>query len=283
MMQGWIKLHRKISENIIWSDPNYLKLFMYCLFKASHKEHDQLVGNQMIKLEVGQFVTGRKILSEELNSGVKPEKKLSEKSWSRYLKNLERWQMLTIKVTNKYSIVTVVNYGVYQNSESEIDHQSDQQLTNNCPTSDQQLTTNKNVKNVKNEKNNKNVYSEAFEIFYKLYPRKIGKKQAFKNWNTRLKEKVNPDDLITACRNYAKECERNETEQKFIKHLSTFISNSKAYEDYIVEQEYEARKEDGSSNASTKRSNAEPPKKNPTLKSITGGKTGWLAKDRKKA
>lgn len=150
-MQGWIKLHRKIMESAVWADPHYLKLWFYCLLKASHKEYEQLLGNQMVKLEVGQFVTGRKVMAEELNAGLKPEKKLSEKSWSRYLKNLEKWQMLTIKTTNKYSIVTVVNYRFYQELENESVHQNDQQLTNNCPTSDQQLTTNKNVKNDKNK------------------------------------------------------------------------------------------------------------------------------------
>ncbi|MCK6203957.1 conserved phage C-terminal domain-containing protein [Bacillus infantis] len=139
----------------IWQDPYYFKLWMYCLMKASHKEHDQLVGNQMVKLERGQFVTGRKVLAEELNKGVKPDQQLSEKSWARYLKNLEKWQMLSINVTNKFSVVTVVNYGFYQDTASESDQQTDQQLTSSCPTSDQQLTTNKNVNNAKNDKNEK--------------------------------------------------------------------------------------------------------------------------------
>jgi len=151
-MQGWIKLHRKLMENPIWDDANYLKLWMYCLFKASHKEHEILVGNQMVKLGVGQFVIGRKALADDMNRRVKPDQKLSEKTWGRYLKNLEKWQMLTIKVTNKFSIITIDKYRFYQHEEDEPDHVVDQQLTNNCPTSDQQLTTNKNVKNVKKEK-----------------------------------------------------------------------------------------------------------------------------------
>lgn len=151
-MQGWIKLHRKVMDSAVWSDPNYLKLWMYCLFKASHKEHEILVGNQMVELQRGQFITGRKALAEELNKGVKPDKKLSEKSWSRYLKNLEKWQMLTIKVTNKYSIVTIDKYDFYQSEDAKTVQQTDPQLTSKCPTSDQQLTTNKNVKNEKNDK-----------------------------------------------------------------------------------------------------------------------------------
>lgn len=147
-MTGYISVHRKMMDSAIWSDPNYLKLWMYCLFKAGYKEREILLGNTMIKLSVGQFVTGRKVLTDEMNKGVKPEQKLSEKSWERYLKNLEKWEMLTIEVTNKFSVVTVVKYGVYQNKTDEVDQLVDQQVTNKCPTTDQQVTTNNKVNKV---------------------------------------------------------------------------------------------------------------------------------------
>jgi hypothetical protein len=167
-MQGFISLHRKLMENPIWSDPNYLKLWIYCLFKASHKDHEQLVGNQIIKLERGQFVTGRKVLFEDMNRGVKPDQQLSEKTWSRYLKNLEKWEMLTIKVTNKFSIVTIDKYDFYQSSFNHTDQQTDQQLTNKRPTTDQQLTTNNNVNNGnKKDSRPKRVYDET-SIYYQL-------------------------------------------------------------------------------------------------------------------
>lgn len=166
-MQGFISLHRKLMENPIWGDPNYLKLWIYCLFKASHKEHEQLVGNQIVTLGRGQFVTGRKALFEDMNRGVKPDQQLSEKTWSRYLKNLEKWQMLTIKVTNKFSVVTIDNYEVYQDVFNKVDHQSDQQLTNSCPANDQQLTTNNNVNNANKKERHKQVYDET-SIYYQL-------------------------------------------------------------------------------------------------------------------
>lgn len=139
----------------IWQDPYYLKLWMYCLMKATHKEHEQLVGNQIIVLEPGQFITGRTSLSEDLNKGMKPQMKQSEISWWRHLNNLETWGMLNIKKTNKYSVVSIVKWCEYQESE--------QQLNNNRTTNEQQLITNKNVKNDKNEKNNtrKQVFEES--------------------------------------------------------------------------------------------------------------------------
>jgi DNA replication protein DnaD len=149
-MQGWVSIHRKVMNNLVWQNPNLLKLWMYCLFKASHVEHEILVGNQSIKLERGQFVTGRKALTKDLNKGVKPDQQLSEKTWERYMKNLEKWQMLSIEVTNKYSLITIANYDEYQGGSKRIVQQGDQQLTSSCPATDQQMTINNNDINVLN-------------------------------------------------------------------------------------------------------------------------------------
>lgn len=117
-MQGYIKLYRKTMNSPIWQDPYYLKLWLYCLMKATHKEHEQLVGNQMVKLLPGEFVVGRKVLAHDLNKEMKPSQKQSELSWWRYLNNLEKWDMLTIRKTNKFSIISIVKWSEYQEAES---------------------------------------------------------------------------------------------------------------------------------------------------------------------
>lgn len=143
-MQGYIKAYRKLMCSPIWQDPYYLKLWMYCLMKATHKERDQLVGNQMIQLKQGEFITGRTALSDDLNKGMKPKQRQSEITWWRYLNNLEEWDMLNIKKTTKYSVVSISKWSDYQESE--------QQMNNNRTTNEQQVNTNKNEKNVKNDK-----------------------------------------------------------------------------------------------------------------------------------
>ncbi|MCP1306438.1 conserved phage C-terminal domain-containing protein [Paenibacillus tyrfis] len=139
-MQGWIKLHRKLLASPFFADPNYLKLWVLCLLKASHQQTRQLVGNQLIDLEVGQFVTGRHSIEEEFNKGIKPSKQLSESTLWRMLSRFESEQMLNIKKTTKYSVVTVVNWIQYQD------------LDSSWTANEQQLNTNKNVKNYKNLK-----------------------------------------------------------------------------------------------------------------------------------
>lgn len=143
-MQGWIKLHRKIVDSPIWEDPYYLKLWLYCLMKATHKDREVIIGNQVIKLKPGEFITGRKSLSDDLNTGVKPKLKLNDSTWWRYLNNLEKMQMLHIKKTNKFSIVSIVNWNEYQETEH--------QMHNRCTSDEHQMHTNKNDKNVKNDK-----------------------------------------------------------------------------------------------------------------------------------
>lgn len=158
-MQGYIKLHRKLMESAIWSDPYYLKLWMYCLMKATHKEREMIFGNQVITLEPGQFITGRKSLTEDLNKGMKPKQRLNDSTWWRYLNNLEKFEMLNIKKTNKYSVVSILKWSEYQETEHQM---------NNKRTSDEhQMNTNKNVKN------DKNVKKEEEENPFKLFEENI--------------------------------------------------------------------------------------------------------------
>ena len=89
-------------------------------------------------------------------------------------------------------------------------------------------------KNKNKNKNKKDTYTQEFESFWKIYPRKIEKHKAFKCWQTRLKEGVKPTHLKVCADNYAGTCEALKTEMQFIKHPATFLSSDKPYEDYRV-------------------------------------------------
>lgn len=97
---------------------------------------------------------------------------------------------------------------------------------------DESLTIPKH-KQKQNNNNGQNEYTPEFEEFWKHYPRKVGKREAFAKWKARLKQGETPERLLQACINYAKECERLGTEEKFIKHGKTFLSDKKPYEDYL--------------------------------------------------
>ena len=139
--QGYIKLYRQITDTPVWADSDKLKLWLMCLMKATHDEKTQVVGNQIIELKAGQFITGRSALSDEFNRDVKKDRRVDGLTLFRWLSLFEKMEMLNIKKTNKYSLVTVLNW--------------EQQLNNKRTSNEQQLNTNKNDKNVKNVKNEK--------------------------------------------------------------------------------------------------------------------------------
>ena len=134
-MEGWIRLHRKLLESGIFQNEKLLKVWIWCLLKATHKEHTQLVGMQRIKLEKGQFIFGRKKAAEEL--------KMSENMVYRYMMFLKDEGNIDIKANNKYSVVTIEKWGEYQTQEKQIDNKKNNKQTTNR----QQIDTNNNVNN----------------------------------------------------------------------------------------------------------------------------------------
>ncbi len=79
----------------------------------------------------------------------------------------------------------------------------------------------------------KGEYTTDFEKFWSYYPRTKEKKAAYKAWNTRLKDRASPKDLISASCNYAEECRLKGTQVQYIKLAKTFLGPSKPYEEYI--------------------------------------------------
>lgn len=82
MEETWIKLYRKIMKSLIWENEKALKIWIWCLLKATHEEREQLVGQQVVELKKGQFVFGRKKASDELQ--------MNENTIYRYIKLLKK-------------------------------------------------------------------------------------------------------------------------------------------------------------------------------------------------
>jgi DnaD/phage-associated family protein len=127
--------------------------------KASHKESRFIFNGQEIAVSSGQFVTGRAVIEKEFNEGVPRDQQIVGRTLWRWLKKFENEQMLSISSTPKYSVITINNWDDYQ--------VNDQQVSNNRPTSVQQLSTYKNEKNDKNEKNV--VVVEEQQSVFQLY------------------------------------------------------------------------------------------------------------------
>lgn len=146
-LKGWIKLHRKILDDPIFANEKLLKVWSWCLLNAAHKAHVQLVGRQNVQLNIGQFVTGRYAASKELNMA-------PTTVWD-YLKILQKNNSIHIKSGNKFSVITVINWRLYQSQSESFDSKND-----NKSTSKQQQTD-----TINNENNVKNVENSIYDLF----------------------------------------------------------------------------------------------------------------------
>lgn len=145
MQQGWIKLHRKIQDH--WTYKEKRKFSRYeawldLLMMANHKDTKIVLGNELVELKKGEFITSEKKLMESWNWG---------KSKTRaFLQMLENDGMIVKKSDRKKTTITICNYSVYHDSENESRPQSDR----NQSASGLSADTDKNVKNDKNDKDN---------------------------------------------------------------------------------------------------------------------------------
>lgn len=149
-MEGWIKLHRCLIGKPIFDNANLLKVWIWCLCKATHKLHIQIVGLQKIELAAGQFITGRSAGAAEV--------KLKPSTFWDYMKFLEENQSINIKSNSKYSVVTVDNWGLFQYKDTTSDSETDNKPSTNQPPSD----TNKNGNTVNND--NKSTTSKKLKF-----------------------------------------------------------------------------------------------------------------------
>jgi hypothetical protein len=139
MKRGYIRIYRKVLDSAFWVDPILFHIFCWCLIKANHKtSYASLDGvNKPIKVDPGQFITGRYSFHSEYYSRQKRSvRRFSPWTlWNR-LKVLEEMQILSIKSSNKYSIVSIVKWDSYQNVVSENEHQNEQQMSSSRATTE---------------------------------------------------------------------------------------------------------------------------------------------------
>lgn len=297
-MDGWISLHRKVRLSAVWQDAELFRLWCLCLLKATHKPHKQMIGNQYIDLEPGQFVTGRDALAEEYNRDLSPSKKVKPLTLWRWLQKLEKLENLNIKPTNKYSVVTVVNWSEYQETE--------QQMNNKRTTNEQQMITNNNGNNNNNGNTKKNnveaeassplfqqvqdIWNHYLNTFEGLFTRKPSlTPNRRKSIEQRLKDKhpenknetlFSVDDIKLAISNIRQSsfhCGNNDN-GKFYADITFLCRNASKVEDWMnfqpkPKQQKVIPLKAGVNNVNNNSGNTN---EAPSAKPITKGKTGWL-------
>ncbi len=152
-MNGFIKLHRKLLDWEWYNDANVFRVFMHLLLKANFKDKNW----QGKTIKRGQIIIGLSKFGSELS--------LSTQQVRTSLNKLKSTKEITSKATSKYTLVTIVNFEVYQKKEDQDNKQNNTQITNEQQTNNKQITNEqqqrKNDKNIKKEKNDKNYISET--------------------------------------------------------------------------------------------------------------------------
>lgn len=130
LQNGFIALYRSLLSWGWHADPATGWLFVNLLLMANWEDGEW----QGKPIKRGQLVTGRKALAAQTG--------LSEQTVRTSLNRLKSTNEITIASTNKFSVITIVNYGKFQDVPEMLTSTSTNSLTNDQPATNQQLTTN---------------------------------------------------------------------------------------------------------------------------------------------
>ncbi len=106
--KGWICLYRSIKEHWLWEEKPFDKrsAWIDLLLSVNHKDKKVLIGNQLAVVKAGSFITSELKLAEAWG-------------WSRtkvrnFLEMLELDSMIVKKSDNQKTVITVLNWYVFQ-------------------------------------------------------------------------------------------------------------------------------------------------------------------------
>lgn len=177
-MSGWISIHRKIQNHWLWSEKPFDKrsAWIDLLLMANHKNNKFLLGNELVEVERGSFITSEYRLMDKWG--------WSKTKVRNFLKLLEDEKMLVKLSDRKKTTITIVNYNDYQVSGTTKELLKDYEKTTKELQGDYQETTEellKNPNNNDNKDNNENndnntvcMYDENLNEITNIYLDNIG-------------------------------------------------------------------------------------------------------------
>ena len=139
---GWIKLHRQIQETKLWNRDEPFDMrsaWVDLIMMVNYEDQKFLLNKRVITIKRGQTFTSVRKLSKRWGWGVK--------RTMAYLKILEDLEMATVKATTEGTLITLVNYEVYQGDGNTNDNTNGHTTDNTTDnTTDTQYKNNKKYK-----------------------------------------------------------------------------------------------------------------------------------------
>ena len=158
-MSGWIKLHRQIQECFLWriKEPfDKRSAWIDLLLLMEHQNKNLMIDGKIETIKRGSYMLSIEKLCDRWM--------WSRNKVKRYLDVLEREHMIVTRRTNKGTLVSVVNYCIYQNQDKQGEPTDEPPLE---PTDElslelaleppDELPDEPQIKNIRN-KEDKNIY-----------------------------------------------------------------------------------------------------------------------------
>ncbi len=145
MKKGWISLHRKIQDHWLWKEKPFDKrsAWIDLLMMANHKSNKFLLGNELLQVDEGSFITSQSKLMKRWGWG--------NTRVRNFLKLLKEDGMINY-YGKKHTVVEILNYENYQKQTDPnqvIPIDMTEQQTDSKPTAN----TNNNDNNDNNDNN----------------------------------------------------------------------------------------------------------------------------------
>lgn len=177
--KGWIKLHRKIVEDVFWKEArafSKLEAWIDILLSVQHsiEPQDILIGFEVHKCERGESLKSTLSWAKRWGWSVSKVK--------RFLKLLEKLEKISRKSNRRTTHLKVINYESYQDWRTSDEPQVNRKRT----ASEPQTATDNNDKKIKNDKNN-NIGGKILEK--SLKKKSLNKKTLNDLGNPELKNK----------------------------------------------------------------------------------------------
>lgn len=144
MAEGWIALNRRLEDHWLWEDKPFSKgqAWIDLIMMANHEEKKIPFGNEIVLVKRGSRITSISKLS--IRWGWSRKKVLD------FLKVLEKEKMLVRKSDTKKTLLTIVNYGIYQ----DLRNTKETQKSNKKAAKEQLRNINNNDNNDNNDNKN---------------------------------------------------------------------------------------------------------------------------------
>lgn len=229
MNGGYIKLWRKSLDSAVWQCPDLWRTWTCCLMLANHKDgYVKIDGLAMpVIVKPGQFITGRFSFHQAMYPKKKKENKSPSTVW-RWLQTLEKLENMHIQTNSRFSIVTVVNWDIYQQQDFKVEQANEQPVNSRRTAGEQPVNTNKNVKNDKNTN-----MGGRFDEFWSLYPKKIGKAAALKSWKANKCDAI-ADRIMAAIPKQTSSPQWQKNNGQYIPHPTSWLNQGR-WDDVVEE------------------------------------------------